>query len=56
MEYQEDVEMSPVPKTPDLGLSTEEQYWFWALTFLRQIITQVVEAVGVIPPLLYMHL
>ena len=50
MEYQEDVEMSPVIKTPDLELSTEEQHWFWALkffiTFLRQIIMQVVERVG----------
>ena len=46
MEYQEDIEMSPVPKTPNLKPNTEEQHWFLALTFLKQIIAQVVEGVG----------
>ena len=44
MEYQEDIKMSPVLKTPDNELSTEQQHWFWALTFLRNIILQVVES------------
>ena len=47
--------MSPVPTTPDLEPSTEEQHWFWALTFLRQIILQVVEKLVKTPPLLCMH-
>ena len=38
--------MSPVTKTHDLELNTEQQHWFWALTFLKQIIAQVVERVG----------
>ena len=29
-----------------MELTTEEQHWFWVLTFFRQIILQVVERVG----------
>ena len=46
MECQEDVEILPVPVTPDLKLNIEEQHWFWALTLLKQIIVQVVERMG----------
>ena len=38
--------MLPVPKTPNLKLNTEEQHWFWALTFQKQIILLVVERVS----------
>ena len=37
--------MSPVPITPNLKLITEEQHWFWALTFLKQTIEQLIERV-----------
>ena len=42
MEYQ-DAEMPPIPITPDLKLSAEDQHWLGALTFLGQVLTQVLE-------------
>ena len=49
MEYQKDIEILPVPKTPDLKPSTEEQHWFWALTFVDEIVMQVVKKMGESP-------
>ena len=45
MEYQQDVEMMLVLKTPNLELS-KEQHLFLALTFIRQITAELVERVG----------
>ena len=44
MEYQKDIEMSPVPKSPNLKPNTEGQHQLWVLTFLKQIILQEVES------------
>ena len=46
MEYQEDAKMSPILRTPYLESSAEDQHWLWVLTFLKQIIRQVIERVG----------
>ena len=46
MEYQEDVEMSPIPRTPNLKPSEEDQYWLGALIFLEHVLTQVVDRMG----------
>ena len=46
MEYQEDTEMSPILITTDLKLSVEDQHWLGALTFLEQVLTQVIERVS----------
>ena len=46
MEYQQEAEMSPIPRTPDLELSLEDKYQLGALTFLEQVLTQVIGRVG----------
>ena len=56
MEYQEDTEMSPIPRTPDLEPSVEDQHWLRALTFLEQVLTQVIDKVGKNPSPLHREL
>ena len=46
MKYWEEAEMSPIPRTSDLEQSVEDQYWLGVLTFLEQVLTQVIERVG----------
>ena len=43
MEYQEEAEMSPILRTPNLELNVEVQHWLRALTFLEEVIGRVGE-------------
>ena len=46
MEYQEEVEISPMPRTPDLKQRVEAQYQLEALTCLEYVLTQGLERMG----------
>ena len=46
MEYQEEAEISPLPRTPYLKLVVEDQYQLEALTCLEYMLTQVLQRMG----------
>ena len=43
MEYQEEAEISPVPRVPDLKLRVEDHYQLEALPCLEYVLTQALE-------------